>query len=389
MASQDAGSARYYAVAADPTNGQRAVVMDGDGGIDRTINGGAAWGSIASPVTEPIFDAQFATADAGWAVGDQGTIIATMDGGATWVAQSSGTSVRLNGVWAESSTHAYAAGEHGTVLRTTNGGATWSALASGTTEYLQDVVSVGTGTVIAFGRNSTMMRSTDGGNTFAQVNPLPNSYAPLADPVHLGGGVIYVISYNAGGGGDTWRSADGGATWTSLPELSGINMAIFDIASDGHPRGAQYDTVAHSIDDWATTATDFVSGANVDAIEAIDANSAYVVGGGHLIARYDASTTANEVVDDYAPAANDWASATTTSLFGWCLQAPNGPQSRRRRSDWPSPVRPARRGRWTSSGACVPRMIRNPAHTPLPSSSTCSHRTCDDRCRVRLMSSRP
>ncbi|MCB0878452.1 MAG: hypothetical protein KDC46_05670 [Thermoleophilia bacterium] len=319
VASEDAGSARYYAVAADPTDGQRAVAMDGDGAIDRTIDGGATWTPVASPVTEPIFDAQFGTQDVGWAVGDQGTIINTIDGGASWQAQSSGTTVRLSGVWAESATTAYAAGEQGTVLRTTDGGASWTSLTTGTTRYLQDVTSTGTGVVIAVGRKGKMIRSTDGGDTFASVGSLPSS-SDLENPVALDAGVVYVIAYNAGGGGDTWRSADSGATWTSLPNTAGVNMAHFDIAADGHPWGGQYSQIAHSIDDWATTTIDFVSGENVEAIEAIDANAAYVVGGGHLITRYNASNSANKVINDYTPATYDWASGSATSLFGWCLQ---------------------------------------------------------------------
>ena len=322
---QDADSATYFAVAADPTDGTNAVFLDGEGAITRTTDAGASLASVASPVTEPIFDAQFATANAGWAVGDQGTIIATTDGGATWTVQPSGTTARLNGVWAETATHAYAAGEGGTILRTTNGGTSWEQLTSGTTEYLQDIASVGTGTVIAVGRKGKLLRSTDGGDTFAQVAGLPYWAAPLENVVHAGGGVVYTINYNSGGGGDTWKSVDAGATWISLPNKSGINLAQLDVASDGHPWGAQYDDVRHSIDDWATTTSDSsaVSG-SIEALEAIDATAAWAVGSGHVIVRYDASTTPSRVVEDYAGGTNDWASATTTSLFGWCLQAAGG-----------------------------------------------------------------
>lgn len=75
------------------------------------------------------------------------------------------------------------------------------------------------GTVYDLRNNKTLHKSTDFGVSFSAV-----SAAPLANQLYLSedGSVIYLSNSTASGGGTvgTWRSYDGGATWTQI--LSGV-----------------------------------------------------------------------------------------------------------------------------------------------------------------------
>ncbi len=116
---------------ADAENG---VAIGQDGLILKTNDGGKSWKQI--PLELPLEDWQaaqphiFAVSRGAspnhiWAVGPVGAVIHSADGGETWENQSLGRDVTLNGVSFASDTEGWAAGEFGSILRTVDAGKTW------------------------------------------------------------------------------------------------------------------------------------------------------------------------------------------------------------------------------------------------------------------------
>ena len=100
-----------------------------DGTILATSNGGATWAAQTSGSKAGLTSVQF-TSDGqrGWAVGIEGTILATSNGGATWAAQTSGSKAGLTSVqFTSDGQRGWAVGIEGTILATRNGGKAWSA----------------------------------------------------------------------------------------------------------------------------------------------------------------------------------------------------------------------------------------------------------------------
>jgi photosystem II stability/assembly factor-like uncharacterized protein len=92
------------------------------------------------PSPDPILlRMSFANDQAGWAVGESGSIQRTIDGGATWTPQESPTRKLLYDVAAIDDGHAWAVGAGGTVLRTVDGGRNWDEQPPGVIQALRAV----------------------------------------------------------------------------------------------------------------------------------------------------------------------------------------------------------------------------------------------------------
>jgi len=103
--------------------GSGALVAVGEGGvIVRSTDGkGLSWSVVSSPVSAGLRDVHF-QGEAGWAVGESGTVLHSADGGQSWQAQSAPTSARLEGVCFTSALEGWAVGAGGVLLRTPSGG---------------------------------------------------------------------------------------------------------------------------------------------------------------------------------------------------------------------------------------------------------------------------
>jgi len=90
------------------------------------------WTEQTSNTTEWLNDIHFVDSLAGWAVGDNGTIVATVDGGATWTTQTSGTTEKLRSVYFISAARGFVAGglsaSSNILLTTYDGGASWAPI---------------------------------------------------------------------------------------------------------------------------------------------------------------------------------------------------------------------------------------------------------------------
>lgn len=319
LADQKPTSVSMLDVAAAPANGRLAVAVGSAGVIRRTADGGSSWTAVPSGETAPLFSATFGSDSRAWAVGAEGLIIGSSDGGLTWSRQHFDAALHLQGVAAASATNAVAVGAGGQILRTANGGTSWIAASSGVTTPLFSVAATSATSYVAVGLGATILRSSDAGATWTRVSTssLPNNYARLQSVTAASASLIYASSAWQG----TWRSQDGGTTWTSLPHPFNMGYGVRDLSAAGDTLWAVADWGArrYSRDRGATWSNQSspTSNAWMRAIHAVDDFSAFLVSDYNV--QMSIGMDAASAIPDYG--INTWASATTESLFGACLQS--------------------------------------------------------------------
>ena len=140
----------------------------------------------------------------------------------SWTVQASGTTAGLRGVSAVDDRTAWASGAGGTVLRTLDGGATWTVVpvpASDKTDF-RDVEAFGPDEAVVMGidRPARIFRTADGGRTWALA------YFDDTPGIFLDGMAFFdeknglAFGDPMGGRFFILLTADGGASWTPLPE---------------------------------------------------------------------------------------------------------------------------------------------------------------------------
>lgn len=222
---------RIRSIAIDPTNGQKIWAGSVGGGLWKTVNGGTTWTSVSSfltnmAVSSIVFNrvtpaVMYAGTGEGFYNGDglRGTgILKSTDGGVHWARTAATSTADFQYV------NRLAISPNGTVLlaatrtgifRSTDAGVTWTKTRSGETLDLRFHPTSNTAAV-AGGRNGVALRSADGGVTWTAATGLPTasgfggrvelSYAPS------NGAVVFAsVDVN---GGELYRSANGGASYT-------------------------------------------------------------------------------------------------------------------------------------------------------------------------------
>ena len=221
---------RYQAVAFPSASAGFAVGDDAT--ILATTDGGATWTAQAAPagLTAHLRAVAFPSATAGFAVGDDATILATTDGGATWTAQAApaGLTAHLRAVAFPSASAGFAVGDDATILATTDGGATWTAQAApaGLTAHLRAVAFPSASAGFAVGDDATILATTDGGATWtAQA-------APAGLTAHLRAVAFPSASAGFAVGDDATilATTDGGATWTAQAAPAGLTAHLRAVA---------------------------------------------------------------------------------------------------------------------------------------------------------------
>ncbi|MCB0879852.1 MAG: hypothetical protein KDC46_12840 [Thermoleophilia bacterium] len=302
----------HLSIDADPDDGSIAVSVGGSGAAYRTTNKGGSWTSMPTGVTTNLYDVTYASSQVVWAVGEGGVIIRSTDGGLTWTTQHS-TGPALRSVTAVDEQAAWAVGDSGTVLATTNGGATWVAQVSGTSQDLVNVAAISRTKAVFLGGGPRIRRTVDGGATWVAPTTGPNDvWEGLVAQVS---GTYYAASYF----GRVYRSTDSGDSWTQVGQGSGEDVDL-DIAGNTLVMAGFHGNTRRSIDGGVTWTSNGGVGRGLMAIAAVDANSQYDAKNTGSIWDTDESALAANQISDYG-GGNTFASGSSTSTFGICLQS--------------------------------------------------------------------
>jgi MYXO-CTERM domain-containing protein len=96
---------------------QQGWIVGEAGLILRTNNGGVAWSSQPSGVTDDLWDVHFVDSANGWAVGEAGIIMSTKNGGSSWQNTTWSATAHLTSVHFLSADFGFAVGSSGTILK--------------------------------------------------------------------------------------------------------------------------------------------------------------------------------------------------------------------------------------------------------------------------------
>jgi len=199
----------------------------------------------------------------GWVVGNAGNVWRTTNGGTTWTQQAVGvTPEHLYDVWFVDTSTGYAVGDRGVVLKTSNGGTLWTNLTKGKRAQLNavDFTSDGqrglaVGSVL--GGTGIILRSVDAGATWNEYAPTPpvQDYFGVSIPKNGSRNVAYVCGTN----GTILRNPDfaGAGTWTAMTSGAGANTLRAVLFPDDDDHGVcvgDASTIVY-IDDATTNLT--------------------------------------------------------------------------------------------------------------------------------------
>ena len=179
-----------------------------------------------------LSDVKFPTPNTGYIVGGMGTILKTTNGGSSWSNLNPSYQVTPMTLWSVfflDANTGYIGGRYGTLLKTTNGGTSWTTLNPGVTDDITSVFFTDANTGYAtVGPSGSILKTTNGG-----VNWVTQLTVPSAD-----GGFASVWFTDANHGhavGDCglYNTANGGSTWTKVPDIYG-NDVFFTDNNTGH-----------------------------------------------------------------------------------------------------------------------------------------------------------
>ena len=253
-------------------------LVGAEGRIWSSANGGATWALQTTPTMNRLTRIAMVDSQTGWAVGRGGVVLRTIDGGAHWIQQTSGTGLDLLGLAVVDAQNAWAVGANGTVVTTSNGGANWATRASGTTNWLWDVTASGAQTGWAVGDGGKLLFTNDGGLSWYSRSI--NEARPLRAVAFASAQQGWI----AGGQGTLWFTLDGGTTWSYLGTDQSETITALSAPQAGTVWAAGFKhTVLRSQGGGAFTRRAPAAVGEFKAVDAIDANTAYVVGDSGMI----------------------------------------------------------------------------------------------------------
>jgi len=189
------------------------VAVGGRGHILISEDGGETWQQVEVPTRAALTGVFFHDRDLGWAVGHDSVILRTTDGGTTWerVHWAPEEESPLFDAWFADADNGFAIGAYGSFYVTSDGGTTWSFEPIGEDDFhLHHLARSADGRLYMAAEAGMSYRSDDGGVTWTEL-PSPYSGSFFAT-LPLDGDTLLLFGLR----GHLYRSEDAGETWTEL-----------------------------------------------------------------------------------------------------------------------------------------------------------------------------
>lgn len=195
----------------------------------RTTNGGQTWSQVPVPPGTWSHGARFADPVHGISVGEYGNVVRTTDGGDTWSTVSAiGSGPRLWDVESTSAFRSAYCGEVGAIAVTRNGGARWLSIQSGGSGMAHSIDAVDPLRAWAASDHGEVLYTVNGGAQWARVAvPGFDTYGAMQDVDFLDASRGWAVGrheFFGGGVGRIVRSTNGGKTWQIQHSVSGAYM---------------------------------------------------------------------------------------------------------------------------------------------------------------------
>jgi photosystem II stability/assembly factor-like uncharacterized protein len=191
--------------------------ITGSGGLFSTENAGQQWDY--NDVTELTYavDAHFLDGQTGYVLDVDGAIFKTIDGGDTWTVQNTGVkSQAYKAIYMVNPMQGYAVGggqsfsnSYPLALRTLDG-ENWTSMPVSATHPLNDVAFINSNKGYLVGNNGTLQVTNNGGNIWESIN-IDSTYN-FVDISFLDQDVGFIVG-NKQGSSIVYRTGDGGNNW--------------------------------------------------------------------------------------------------------------------------------------------------------------------------------
>ncbi|KAA3610661.1 MAG: T9SS C-terminal target domain-containing protein [Calditrichaeota bacterium] len=247
------------------------------------------------PQGNTLYDIHIFDANSAIVVGDAGTAMRTSDGGENWDIQHnvSGVFGELWGVDFNSAT-GVAVGRGGVIIRTTDGGNTWQKQVSVTYLDLYDVVLIDSMLGFAIGGHTgeggIMLRTDDGGLSWISLE-VPDDVAEFRKITFVNKNFGVAVGFD----NFTYKTVDGGETWThhiflSDPNKSPLDVVFFD-ENLGIAVGKNGGIVRTEDGGDTWTQPERITSIDIHSVSFLDSLTVLAVSGGRTILSSDAGKT--------------------------------------------------------------------------------------------------
>ena len=194
----------------------------------------AQWIQLNSGTAESLNEILFPTADTGYVVGNNGTVLKTTDGGANWNSLSTGFNVNFHELYFISAYEGWVVGDSGSVCHTTNGGLGWNCSFPDSAQKinLHSVFALNSNTVLIGGVNNSnegyLAKTTNGGSSWQIANL--ESYIWDVDIKKIG--LVNDTTGYAITRGYVLKTSDSGANWYITDTASVHAGEMFNVLED-------------------------------------------------------------------------------------------------------------------------------------------------------------
>lgn len=222
LVSSDAGNSWDYNRIAENSLNSLSMISDNEGWIAgsegflyKTTDGGVSWDKNISHrainlLYGDFYEVNFVDGNTGWAFDSHSNIIKTTNGGKKWLPQNIilPDDVSITNSYFENYNTGFFVGTKGTIYKTTNGGVNWFSI-NFSDKNFNSIEMVNSLTGWVCGEKGTLIKTTNSGKIWEQVTlPYPNTDLKRVKFLDENNGMV------VGSSGKTYRTSDGGATWT-------------------------------------------------------------------------------------------------------------------------------------------------------------------------------